>query len=84
MIEVIGLEGFDYSHQCEAPNLGILAVRYLVEDIDVAKSLIQNRGGNLWTDTSTVEVSEIGHVEMFSVKTPDGSIIQFFAPYVDE
>ncbi|GIR71446.1 MAG: hypothetical protein CM15mP74_26970 [Halieaceae bacterium] len=37
MIEVMGLEGFDYSDQCEAPNLGILAVRYPVKDIDQAR-----------------------------------------------
>ena len=26
MIEVVGIEGFDYSQQCETPNLGLLAV----------------------------------------------------------
>ena len=78
MIEVMGLEGFDYSQQCEAPNLGILAVRYPVDDIDAAKALIEARGGSLWRDTSTVELGEIGEVELFSLKTPDGSIMQFF------
>jgi len=78
MIEVMGIQGFDYSHQCEAPNLGILAVRYPVADIDAAKALIEARGGSLWRDTSTVQLGEIGEVELFSVKTPDGSIMQFF------
>ena len=78
MIEVMGLEGFDYSQQCDAPNLGILAVRYPVDDIDAAKALIEARGGSLWRDTSTVQLGEIGEVELFSVKTPDGSIMQFF------
>jgi hypothetical protein len=49
-----------------------------VEDIDVAKALIEARGGSLWRDTSPVELGEIGEVELFSVKTPDGSIMQFF------
>ena len=78
MIEVMGIEGFDYSNQCEAPNLGILAVHYPVDDIDAAKAQIEARGGSLWRDTSTVELGEIGVVELFSVKTPDGSIMQFF------
>ena len=78
MIEVMGLDGFDYSHQCEAPNLGILAVRYPVDDIDAAKVLIVARGVCLCRDTSTGEFGEIGEVELFSVKTPDGSIMQFF------
>lgn len=78
MIEVMGIQGFDYSHQCEAPNLGILAVRYPVADIDAARAMIEERGGSLWRDTSTVQLGEIGEVELFSVKTPDGSIMQFF------
>ena len=78
MIEVMVIEGFDYSNQYEAPNLGILAVPYPVDDIDAAKALIEARGGSLWRDTSTVELGETGVVELFSVKTPDGSIMQFF------
>ena len=80
MIEVMGLDGFDYSDQCEAPNLGILAVRYPVANIALAKSLVLARGGALWRDISSVELGEVGEVELFSVKTPDGSIMQFFTP----
>jgi hypothetical protein len=80
MIEVMGLDGFDYSDQCEAPNLGILAVRYPVANIEQAKSLVLARGGSLWRDISSVELGEVGEVELFSVKTPDGSIMQFFTP----
>ena len=80
MIEVMGLDGFDYSDQCEAPNLGILAVRYPVANIEQAKALVLARGGALWRDISSVELGEVGEVELFSVKTPDGSIMQFFTP----
>lgn len=80
MIEVMGLDGFDYSGQCEAPNLGILAVRYPVADAEQAKSLILERGGSVWRDVSRVTVGGMGDVDLFSVKTPDGSIMQFFSP----
>ena len=80
MIEVMGIEGFDYSNQCEAPNLGILAVRYPVDDIDAAKALMLRRGGQLWRDVSQVVIGDMGEVSLFSVKTPDGAIMQFFAP----
>ena len=53
-------------------------MRYPVADIDAAEALIEARGGSLWRDTSTVQLGEIGEVELFSVKTPDGSIMQFF------
>lgn len=80
MIEVMGLEGFDYSDQCEAPNLGILAVRYPVKDIDQARAMLLHRGGQLWRDVSQVVIGDVGEVSLFSVKTPDGAIMQFFAP----
>ena len=80
MIEVMGLDGFDYSSQCEAPNLGILAVRYPVADAEQAKSWIVERGGSVWRDVSQVTVGGMGDVSLFSVKTPDGSIMQFFSP----
>jgi hypothetical protein len=78
MIEVMGLDGFDYSNQCEAPHLGILAVRYPVANIDVAKATILERGGAIWRDVSTSEIGGIGEVKLLAVKTPDGSIMQFF------
>ena len=78
MIEIMGLDGFDYSHQCDAPNLGILAIRYPVHDALAAKEYILARGGALWRDIATVELGGIGAVQLFSVKTPDGAIVQFF------
>ena len=44
----------------------------------IDKAMIEERGGSLWRDTSTVELGKIGEVDLFSVKTPDGSIMQFF------
>ncbi|MBT6352380.1 MAG: hypothetical protein HOJ46_09925 [Halieaceae bacterium] len=79
MIEVMGLDGFDYSDRCEAPNLGILAVRYPVANIEQAKALVLERGGRLWRDISSVKLGEMGEVDLFSVKTPDGAIMQFFS-----
>ena len=79
MIEVMGLDGFDYAHQCDAPNLGILAIRYPVQEVSVARALILARGGTLWRDVGTVELGGLGEVQLFSLKTPDGAIVQFFA-----
>ena len=36
MIEIRGLDGYDYADRCDAPNLGILAVRFEVRDATVA------------------------------------------------
>jgi predicted enzyme related to lactoylglutathione lyase len=79
MIEVMGLDGFDYAHQCDAPNLGILAVRYPVADIERAKSQVLARGGAITRDIAIASLGGVGTVELFSLKTPDGAIMQFFS-----
>ena len=79
MIEVMGIDGFDYADQCDEPNLGILAVRYTVADIERAKSQVLARGGAITSDIATASLGGVGTVELFSLKTPDGAIMQFFS-----
>ena len=43
-IEVMGINGFDYSDRCRAPNLGTLAVRFEVGDAVEARNRIRERG----------------------------------------
>ena len=77
MIEIMGLDGNDYADRCSAPNLGILRVRFPVEDAGRAKSLIETRG---WAagDVRAVSVDPYGTLDMFEVRTPDGAIVQFY------
>ena len=77
MIEIMGLDGNDYASRCHAPNLGILAVRFPVEDVGGAKSLIESRG---WSagETRRLSVAPYGTIDAFDVRTPDGAIVQFF------
>lgn len=77
MIEIMGLDGNDYADRCSAPNLGILAVRFPVDDVEAAKSLIESRGWGT-TDIRSVVVAPYGGLRLFDVRTPDGAIIQFF------
>jgi hypothetical protein len=51
-----------------------------VEDIVQARATVLRRGGQLWRDVSQVVIGDMGEVPLFSVKTPDGAIMQFFAP----
>jgi len=77
MIEIMGLEGSDYSDRCVAPNLGILALRYPVDDAAAARDLIASRGGSPG-ELSSFVVEPYGEIEAFDVVSPDGAIIQFF------
>ena len=80
MIEVMDLEGHDFSDRCEAPNLGILAVRYPVDDVKAAAETIKSRGGSIHRQHTEVNVAPYGTLDMITTKTPDGSLLQFFSP----
>ena len=78
MIEIIGLDGRDHSVRCQAPNLGILSVRFPVDDAQAAATTIEMRGGTLVRGIERVKLAPYGEVSMFTIKTPDGANIQFF------
>lgn len=78
MIEIMGLEGRDYSDRCHAPNLGILAVRFPVQDAEAAMATIEARGWRKITPIREVRVEPYGDLELLDVQTPDGAIVQFF------
>jgi len=78
MIEIMGLQGRDYSNRCHAPNLGILAVRFPVDDVEAALATIEARGWTIDTAIRTLSMEPYGSVRIFGVTTPDGAIIQFY------
>ena len=79
MIEVMDLEGQDYADRCVAPNLGILAVRYPVDDIDSTVATLEERQWPLDRQLQDVDVAPYGATQMLSIKTPDGSNIHFMS-----
>ncbi len=79
MIEIMGIQGFDYSNRCHAPNLGILAVRYPVDDAQAALALVLERGWPVRNEIASVRLQPYGVIDMFAVETPDGAIIQFYS-----
>ena len=78
-IEVMGMSGFDYSDRCRAPNLGTLAVRFEVEDAAAARDRIQDRGWSTGAGIRRVRLEPYGEIDLFSIETPDGAIIQFYS-----
>jgi catechol 2,3-dioxygenase-like lactoylglutathione lyase family enzyme len=76
-IEVMDLDGRDHSERCVAPNLGILAVRFPVPDVDVARATIADRGWAV-SEPSTYPLAPYGPLRSVELKTPDGAIIQFY------
>ena len=80
MIELMDLDGFDYSDRCRAPNLGILSVRYPVDDAADARDTIVRRGGPVVRDVETLTLPPWGRVRQFTTASPDGALVQFVEP----
>lgn len=79
-IEMMDLDGHDYAERCKAPNLGILAVRYPVENAEDTESTLQGREWPIEASVQAVTIAPYGKVNLLAVKTPDGANIQFYEP----
>ena len=82
MIEIMDLDGHDHAERCNAPGLGILAVRFPVDSSDDAAAQIAARD---WpaTHDADVAVAPYGTLDLVKVKTPDGANIQFYEVTAD-
>lgn len=78
-IALPGLGGRDVSEHCVAPNLGWLAYRMPVENAEREAAAIAARGVPLYTPPITFRCAPYGRITLFSVRTPDGAIIEFFS-----
>lgn len=78
MIEIMDLEGHDYADRCDAPNLGILAVRFPIISVRRAEFRLREKAWPLDTGPMSVAVAPYGNLRMLSIKTPDGANVQFF------
>jgi len=78
MIEIMDLDGHDYAARCNAPNLGILAVRFPVDDIGEAARTIEREGWSINKKPSAATIAPYGDVRILSIKAPDGANLQFY------
>jgi hypothetical protein len=79
MIEMMDLDGHDYADRCNAPNLGILAVRFPVDKAAATQSLLEERDWPIETPTQQVDLPPYGKMDLFTVKAPDGGLVQFYS-----
>lgn len=76
---MMALQGADYAARCNATNLGILAARFKVDSAKVAAEKIKARGWMITRPLSESATLGLGSAKLFSIKTPDGAIIQFYS-----
>lgn len=77
LIEIGGVTGEDRSARAVAPNVGLLALRLAVADARAEAEAIVARGGTLHTRPMALEIAPFGPATVFSVRAPDGAILEF-------
>jgi len=80
IIEMKELQGDDFADRCVAPNIGYLCARFPVDDAERYAEEIATRGATLYTAPLTLPIEPYGPVTLFSVRTPDGAILEFYSP----
>lgn len=77
LIENSSMRGRDFSADCVAPNVGLLALRFAVANAGEYAEAIVARGGELYTPLMSLELAPYGTVALFAVRSPEGAIIEF-------
>jgi len=77
MIEFMDIKGLDHSDNCQAPNLGLLSIKYPVEDLNQTLGILKARGEKS-IDISEIQLQPYGDISVFSLSSPDGAIIEFY------
>ena len=78
MIEIMDLDGRDHADRCHAPNLGILAVRFPVDEVKNVTARLREHRWPIDVPVRELKVEPYGRLALLSVKTPDGANVQFF------
>lgn len=78
LVEIEGLTGRDFSQQCAPPNLGILMLRYPVENLAAYKERLIDNGVQIINESHNVKYTPYGNMNVFSIQSPDGAWIEFY------
>ena len=77
MIEFMDIKGLDHSEKCHAPNLGLLSIKYSIEDMQQTLGMLKARGLRS-VDVNEIKLQPYGDISIFSLSSPDGAIIEFY------
>ncbi|MCB1623689.1 MAG: hypothetical protein KDI32_03815 [Pseudomonadales bacterium] len=78
-ISMPDLAGRDCSAHCVAPNLGWLSYRMPVANAATYLRELRQRNVEPYTALRRLRIAPYGELDIFSVRTPDGAIIEFFS-----
>lgn len=79
VMQMVGLTGNDFSARARAPNLGLLALRVPVPDLDAFSAAFAARDGAIERPKRRLELKPYGVVDILSIRTANGSRLDFFS-----
>jgi catechol 2,3-dioxygenase-like lactoylglutathione lyase family enzyme len=82
-VELIGFDGLtgaDFSEHAVPPNLGILALRFPVSDLEQFRERLVGRGAIPIAGPSPVRIEPYGTVDVMAVRAPEGAWLEFYQP----
>jgi len=75
LVQWTGFEGRDFSARAVPPNLGHLALRWPVEDLEQYLGRLGDAGLAVFAPPTRCLLAPIGEVLLCSLRTPDGAIV---------
>ncbi len=84
LVQWTWFEGRDFTDQAIPPNLGHLALRWPVNDLDSYMSRFKKTGVPLMVEPTVVTLPPLGDVRLCTVRTPDGTMFELIQPISGE
>lgn len=78
LVEIEGLTGRDFSQQCAPPNLGILMLKYPVENLKAYSVHLEANGVTINNQAKGIDFAPYGKADVISVQSPDGAWLEFY------
>lgn len=78
ILKLQGVTGRALGPTTKPPNLGLLLLRYPVENLSAYAAGVKAAGVELFSDISSITVEPHGQCNAFSVQSPEGAILEFY------
>jgi len=78
IVEIEGLTGRDFSEQCAPPNLGILMLKYPVENLEAYSVHLESKGVKIINKAKALDFAPYGKADVISIQSPDGAWLEFY------
>lgn len=78
LIQIEGITGKSYAQNATPPNLGILTLRFPVQNMDDFSKMINEKGVAIEKQPTEALIKPYGRVKIMVLRAPDGAWLEFF------